>query len=125
MIYKIVYASIYTDRIVARNVDDDREIERLAKIPFSHPRMLVGSFSAAQICLKEAVTEAKGSGFSLATVIVVQPMDRLEGGLSQVEERLLHELAMGAGAYKALVWVGQRLSDDEVKAKVKALLKGK
>lgn len=125
MIYKIIYASIHADRIVARNVDDDREIECLAKIPYSHSRLLVGNFSAAQICLKEAVVEAKGSGFSLATVIVVQPMDRLEGGLSQVEERLLHELAMGAGAYKALVWVGQRLSDDEVKAKIKALLKGK
>lgn len=46
-------------------------------------------------------------------------MERCEGGLSQVEERVLHELAAGAGARKVVVWVGAELSDGEVLAKLK------
>jgi len=38
----------------------------------------------------------------------------IEGGLSQVEERVLRELAAGAGARKVFVWVGHELSDQEV-----------
>ena len=46
-----------------------------------------------------------------------QPMEKTVGGLSQVEERVLHELALGAGARRAVVWVGQALSDREVSEK--------
>jgi len=41
-----------------------------------------------------------------------------EGGLSEVEERVLRELAMCAGASKVVVWVGHELSDAEVKEKL-------
>jgi len=43
----------------------------------------------------------------------------IEGGLSQVEERVLTEAAIGAGASKVVVWLGPELKDDEVKAKLK------
>ena len=42
----------------------------------------------------------------------------IEGRLSEVEERVLRELAMGAGASKVVVWVGHELSDAEVQEKL-------
>jgi hypothetical protein len=49
--------------------------------------------------------------------MLILPMEKTEGGLSQVEERVLQELALGAGARRALVWVGQELSDQELRQK--------
>jgi rod shape-determining protein MreB len=50
--------------------------------------------------------------------VVIHPLEKIEGGLSQVEERLFHELAVGAGASKVVVWAGAPLSDAEVAAKL-------
>ena len=81
--------------------------------------MLVGDFTAAQECLKKALSEARGSGFALTTAVVIHPVERIDGGLTQVEERLFYELAVGAGASKVVVWVGAPLSDAEVISKLK------
>ncbi|MDR0775498.1 MAG: hypothetical protein LBE81_02535 [Azonexus sp.] len=49
----------------------------------------------------------------------MHPIDTIEGGLTQVEERLLQELTIGAGASKVRIWVGKPLTDAEVAAKLK------
>ena len=97
---------------------DARSVQRTANPAFSHQRMLVGNFTAAQLCLQAALSEARGSGFALTTSVVIHPLEKIDGGLTEVEERLFHELARGAGATKVLVWVGAPLSDAEVMAKV-------
>lgn len=44
----------------------------------------------------------------------------VEGGLSEVEERLFRELALGAGARKMALWTGQELRPDQVMDVIKA-----
>jgi rod shape-determining protein MreB len=119
MFAKTLYVQIRENSIHVRNIDDSRALQRNANPAFSHPRMLVGSFTAAQECLKKALSEARGSGFVLTTAVVIHPLERVDGGLTQVEERLFHELAISAGASKAVVWVGAPLSDAEVISKLK------
>jgi len=119
MFSKSLYVQVRENEIRVRNIDNTRSFERKASPAFSHPRMLVGNFTAAQECLKEAISEARGSGFALATAVVIHPLERIDGGLTQVEERLFHELAVGAGASKVVVWVGALLSDGEVISKLK------
>jgi rod shape-determining protein MreB len=46
-------------------------------------------------------------------------MEKIDGGLSQVEDRVLKDLALSLGAQKVVVWIGHELSDNEVKQKVK------
>ena len=46
--------------------------------------------------------------------ILIHPLEMVEGGLSQVEQRVLLELAVGAGGSKVALWVGHELSDREV-----------
>jgi len=64
------------------------------------------------------VSEVKGS-FVLKTDILLHPLERIDGGLTQIEERALQELALDSGASRALVWVGSALSDAEVIEKLK------
>ena len=101
-----------------RNIDDLRSIQVSASPGFSHQRMLIGNFAEAQRCLKTAVSKARGSGFAFSTAVVIHPLEKTDGGLTQVEERLLQELAASAGASKVIVWVGAPLSDSEVIAKI-------
>src|SRR5205085_650607 len=79
------------------NVSKGIAAERAAQPPFSHKRSLVGDFTAAERLLKALVKEVQ-QGLVLSVSIVIHPMERIEGGLSQIEERALRELAIGAGA---------------------------
>lgn len=47
-------------------------------------------------------------------VVVLYPMDMVEGGLSEVEERVLVELAKSLGARKVLLHLGPVLTDPQV-----------
>ncbi len=118
MFSKLLYVQVRENQFQIRNITDSVTIQRKANTPFSHPRMLVGNFTMAQECLKSALSEARGSGFALTTQVLIHPLEKLEGGLTQVEERLLQELALGARASKAVVWVGAPLGDAEVASKM-------
>jgi len=115
----VLYVQVRPNRMSVRNVTAQKSVDRASATNFSHPRTLIGDFTVADAFLKTLVAEAR-SGFSLRTEILMHPLDRVEGGLSQVEERVFRELAMGAGASKAGVHVGATLSDPEVVAKLEA-----
>jgi len=113
-----LYLRIAVDRVYARNVTDGRSSEQAPREPYSHPRMLVGNFIEAQAAVKAAIDEVKGSGFLKTLRVLVHPTAVVEGGITQVEERVLRELALGAGAGKVVIWVGDALDDEAVKAKL-------
>jgi rod shape-determining protein MreB len=115
---KSFYVQIRENRFHVRNLGYSRSFERTANPPFSHPRLLVGDFAAADVCLKSVIAEVSGSGFTLAIEVLIHPLEKLEGGITQIEERLFRELAIGAGASKVLVWVGPPLSDSEAMQKL-------
>jgi rod shape-determining protein MreB len=81
--------------------------------------MLVGNFTAANQLLKAALRDIlKGPIIAVRPRVLIQPLEMIEGGLSEIEERVLRELAVGAGASKVVVWVGPELSDTQVKQKL-------
>ena len=120
MFKRSLYVQVRENRFDIRNVGDDRAYHAIASPPFSHPRMLVGDFTAAQACLKTLAEQAYGSGFALRTEMLIHPMEKFEGGLTQIESRVFEELAAGAGASRVVVWSGAPLSDTEVVTKLKA-----
>lgn len=117
MFSKLLYVQVRKNQFDVRNLANARTVRRSADPGFSHPRMLVGNFTAAQRCLKAALSEARGGGLALVTRVVMHPMETVDGGLTEVEERLFQELALSAGASKVVVWVGAPLSDTEVTSK--------
>lgn len=115
-----IYVRIYENRVHIRNIDDNRDIELSAEEPFSTERLLIGSFNAARALLTRGLKIVTGRKI-FAMNILMHPMEKIEGGLSQVEDRVLRDLAISLGAQKAAVWTGDELSDNDVTREIEVL----
>ncbi|PSV20945.1 rod shape-determining protein MreB [Photobacterium leiognathi subsp. mandapamensis] len=72
--------------------------------PFDHKRSFVGNFAYAEKLLQHAVREVLSNHrFAISPRIVMHQLEKVEGGLTDIEERVLKELAMVAGAREVLV----------------------
>lgn len=110
----IVYIKAFSNRFVVREIKRRRSHSLDAVVPFSTDRQLVGDFSSAEDTLKIALRAVIGRKWLLRPVAVIQPIDMTEGGPSQTEKMILHTLAVNAGARRAIVWYGEKLSDQDV-----------
>ena len=119
-----VYVRVRRNQFRVRSLDSAAEATFDAQPPFTTARLLIGQFLAAENLLKCAVKEmSKGRIFAVSPQVLIQPLEMIEGGLSEVEERVLREVAIGAGASKVVVWVGDELSDAEVREKLSGKLR--
>jgi len=109
-----LYIKIFPNRFQIRDVNQQTEYTAQAAQPFTTTRLLVGSFTHAEKALKDGLKSIPRGLFTPSPIIVIQPMAMVEGGLSEVEERAIRELAMSAGARKAFVTAGKELSDQDV-----------
>jgi len=79
--------------------------------PFSHPRIIVSNFTYAEKVLQYAIHGFYESRFLRPSPrMIIHPLHKLEGGLTQVEHRIVIELAIGAGAREGFVYVGERIN---------------
>lgn len=79
--------------------------------PFSHPRLLVSDFRNAERVLRHAIREVHPAQFvTPSPVVIMHPLEKLEGGLTDIECRVFRELALGAGARQVHLHVGDTLS---------------
>lgn len=116
-----VYIRIAKNRFQIRHIQQGKEVAVFATQPFTTQRMLVGNFSSAEKHLKDGMKQLRaGSWFAPAPVVVVHPTELVEGGLSEIEDRILLELAATIGARRVFVWLGNELSDQEVLNKAKS-----
>lgn len=125
-----LYVRVYKNRFVLRLLGGDScEQSFDAEQAFTTTRLLVGQFKRAEICLSEAVKSViKGRWLTPSPRILIQPMEMIEGGFGDIEERIFHELALGSGARKAVLWLpegaesGQpkALTDTEIEEKLQA-----
>jgi rod shape-determining protein MreB and related proteins len=113
-----IYVRITRDLLRVKNLKSGKEVQGIPEVPFSTTRLLVGHFESAERTLKAAVAQVGGSSFMLSPKVLMHPLEMVEGGLSQIEQRVLHELAIGAGGKKVVVFVGPELADREVSAKL-------
>ena len=83
---------IFKNRMVVSN--GIQEVEVRSSAPFSTERLLVGNFDSAWACAETAEKKLSIKGwFKNKPTVVVEPKEMIEGGLCQVEERVLMELA--------------------------------
>jgi hypothetical protein len=119
LFFNAVYVKVRRNQFRVRNLKSGVEATVLAQTPFTTTRLLVGQFVVAQNTLKEALKQvSKESLFAFSPYIVIHPLEMVEGGLSEIEERIFREVAIGAGASKVVVWFGHELNDAEVKEKL-------
>jgi len=114
-----LYVRVRKNQFWLRNLSSLREAAFDSQPPFTTARLLIGQFQTAQDLLKRAVKKmSKGGIFAISPQVLIQPLEMIEGGLCEVEERVLREVAMGAGASRVVVWIGPELSDAEVRQKL-------
>jgi len=99
-----------------------RPYEALPVLPFTTRRLLVGQFDVAEYCLQQGLKRlGENAWLKPGPQLILQPMEMTDGGLSQVEERVIMDMAYGAGAKRVLLWVGGELSWQEALNKLEAL----
>lgn len=117
MFKSTVYVKIARNHLSLKHIESGNTYEMQPNVPFTTSRLLVGTFTSGEACLKEALNiVVKGGIFKMTPVVILHPMDMVDGGLCEVEERLFKELAIGAGARKVHIHIGNELSDTEVQA---------
>ncbi|WP_415891751.1 hypothetical protein ACMXYN_10350 [Neptuniibacter sp. PT8_73] len=83
--------------------------------PFSHPRMLLADVIAAQELLKLVFNKTKSSVI-FSPIVIIQPMEKLEGNLTYLERREFKSLAINSGAKEAYIYEADKKFSDEVTA---------
>lgn len=79
--------------------------------PFSHPRMLLADVIIAQELLKYVFKKIKSSSI-FAPIVIIHPMEKLEGGLTFIEKNGFISLVKDSGAKEAYAYVGDEVSGD-------------
>jgi len=118
---RVIYVKIYENRFVLKRVGDDSipPMTVVADQPFTTKRLLIGQFSSAESALRRGFRGLLPKRWFIPSPeVVMHPMEKVEGGLSEIEDRIFRELALSAGAHKAVVWLGRELSDVEVRRQV-------
>jgi rod shape-determining protein MreB len=113
-----IYVKVRSNQYDLRHIERVKSMSVMAASPFTTDRMLIGQFTEAEKTLKTGLNKLfEGRWFTPKPIIIIHPLEKTEGGLSQVEERVLLEVAAGAGARRTIVWVGHELSDQEALSK--------
>jgi len=108
----IYYVKIKKDSFDVRCANSGRSIVLNATRPFSTKPLMIGEFSVAEKLLGEAFSQFPKS--LISPIAVIHPLDMIDNKLSEVEEKVLHEVAMSAGARKVKIWIGDELTDSEL-----------
>src|SRR5690349_16304684 len=105
MMSRTLYVRIRRNKLTLRAIESGAEVEVSPATAFTTQRLLVGHFANAETALKAGFRNAMGSGwFKPSPDVVMHPLEMTEGGLSEIEDRILRELAIGAGARRVSVW---------------------
>ena len=80
--------------------------------PFSHPRALLNDFCVAEKLIQYTFHQILGKKLlSPSPAVIIQPMDKTEGGLTMIEKKAFRELALGAGARDVVLKEGAPIID--------------
>jgi rod shape-determining protein MreB len=111
---------VQPNRLLLRHIQSTRTAVVDAQEAFTTRRILVGEYQPAVDALSRGFKELNlGIPYLTDPTAVMHPLSMVDGGLSGVEYRILFEIAEGAGAKRATVWVGAELSDDQVLQKAR------
>jgi rod shape-determining protein MreB len=106
------YVKIKKNQFIIKSIKRQETIVVDATTPFTTKRLLIGELSVAEALLKSSFTKLI-NGF-IKPKVVMHPLEYTEGGLSEVEEKILKGLAIVAGARDPKIWVGEELSDKDI-----------
>jgi hypothetical protein len=111
--YKL-YVQVKRNQIKVIDLDNGMQVTKVAAVPFSSVRNIIGKFLPVQETLSDALRDL-GIGKPFGGIkVVIQQMEGTEGGLSDIEKRALRDVGELTGAKKVYLEEGEReLTMDE------------
>jgi len=109
---QIFYVQIKENSFIVRCANSGKSVSLDADTPFSSGHLLVCEFNIAEKLLRQAFKDLQESW--LRPIAIMHPLELIGEKLSDVEERVLQELALSAGARDVKLWIGQELTDEEI-----------
>lgn len=110
-----IYIRIAKNQLFLRNIASQQEARITPTSPFTTVRMLVGEFAPYEDALKQGLAHvSKKSIFNRAPTVIIQALEMNQGGLCEIEKRILQEGAYSAGAKTVIFHEGCDLSDQQV-----------
>lgn len=89
-----MYVRVRRNQFQVRSLKSGLDAVGVAQTPFTTTRLLIGQFVVAQNTLKDALKQvSKESLLAVSPDIVIHPLEMVEGGLSEIEERIFREVA--------------------------------
>ena len=82
---------------------------------FDHPRSCVNDFALAGAVLRNMLAQVMKRRTFVKPIVVLHPLEKTDGGITDLEKRGLLELAESIGSRKTFVWVGRKLTDHELR----------
>lgn len=118
---KYYYVQWRTNELTVKRLETGETIRRKSNKPFSNDRLLLADFETAEQFLNSIIRELEPrTVFPIQRKMVVHIMERIPGGLSQVEKRAFRDSAEYTGAIGVMISEhGHALSDDQVIAAFK------
>lgn len=115
-----LYVKISRNRFEIIKVSGDLAVEVVSPPePFSTSRLLIGEFRLAERHLSNGIKKVLPKQFlKKSPEILMHPLEMIEGGLSEVEEKILREIALGTGSHKVEIWLGEELTPQEAVKKL-------
>ncbi|MGY5958955.1 YjaA family stress response protein [Kosakonia sp. BK9b] len=121
----VLYAQIYKNRMVVRNLNTHQQVSGLQT--FSNQRILIADFFLAEKVLHDLIQQLAPRSFWQSVLpgvgrleIISHALEMNEGGLSAVEERAILEMTFGAAhgrcRYPQVIDSPTPLSDQQVLA---------
>jgi rod shape-determining protein MreB len=108
-----IYVQVEKDAFVFLHVQSGNKHKATGN--FSNPRLAIAHFNPANEALRQGISVVYPKSFFQASpTIVMHQMCNNEGGLCEIELRILKELALGSGARQVYIWQGNPLTNEQL-----------
>jgi hypothetical protein len=113
-----VYVKIRKNAVYVKQLETQTIVNLIAPEPFTTTRLLVGQSTVAATVIMSAILQSYSNRKLLrAPKVIIHPLEYIEDGLSEVEERTFLDLLTSRGITNVIVWVGAELTDLQVTEK--------
>lgn len=112
-----IYIRRFENKVELRHLEKDQNITRTSHDKFSSDRLLLATVSVAIKFIKEVLFEIRGEQvIKPRLVVLIQPMEKVEGGVSEVEKMILNDLIEQiGGSYAFIHQTKEQLTDGNIR----------
>lgn len=111
---KTLYIRLYTNIVFIRDVESKKELKREATKPFSSSRLLFADYEQGEEFLIQTIKELFEGEPVSSFNIILQPMEKIEGGLSSVEKRAFIDSMQHIGGKSIIIYDKTNLLSDDM-----------